>query len=214
MTEERQGKALIDASLKHGVRQFVYSSVDRGGPEKSDKDPTNVPHFASKYRVEQYLFEKAGAREMMDWTVLRPVGFYENLVPGFLGKVFSTSWKITLPKDKPLQLVATSDIGHFAAEAFLKPEEYKGRKISLAGDELTYGQFEETFQQKTGRPMPTTFSFIAALINWLVKDLGYMFRWFRDVGYGADIQSLRRTHPDLKDFGTWLETESQFRKAA
>ncbi len=93
------------------MRQFDYSSVDRGGPN-SDKDPTDVPHFASKYRVEQYLFKKTEAGQM-DWTVLRPVGFYENLVPGFFGKVFSTSWKITLPKDKPLQLVATSDIGYF-----------------------------------------------------------------------------------------------------
>jgi hypothetical protein len=53
----------------------------------------------------------------MDWTVLRPVAFFENLVPGFLGKVFSTSWQMTLKKNQTLQLIATSDIGFFAAEA-------------------------------------------------------------------------------------------------
>src|SRR5690242_5670950 len=50
-SEERQGKALIDAAIKNGVKHFVYSSVDRGGP-RSDSDATVVPHFASKHRVE------------------------------------------------------------------------------------------------------------------------------------------------------------------
>ncbi|KIW23343.1 uncharacterized protein PV07_11551 [Cladophialophora immunda] len=211
-SEERQGKALIDAALKSGVKHFVYSSVDRGGSAKSDTDPTNVPHFASKYNIEQYLFEKTKNQEM-DWTVLRPVAFFENLVPGFLGKVFTASWARNLRKDQKLQLIATSDIGFFAAEAFMKPEQYKNTKLSLAGDELTYDQFKTIFEQRIGTTLPTTFSFIAGLINWMVKDLGYMFRWFRDVGYGADISSLKQLNPGLKDFGTWLETESQFKKA-
>lgn len=89
-TEEVQGKALIDVSLKNGVKHFVYSSVDRGG-SKSDDNPTDVPHFISKHKVEQYLYEKTKNGEM-DWTILRPVAFFDNLVPGFMGKVFSTSW--------------------------------------------------------------------------------------------------------------------------
>jgi uncharacterized protein YbjT (DUF2867 family) len=210
-TEERQGKALVDAALSNGVKHFVYSSVDRGGA-KSDHDPTDVPHFASKHRVEQYLFDrtKNGA---MAWTVLRPVAFFENLVPGFVGKIFATSWKNTLQPSQKLQLVATSDIGFFAAEAFMKPDTFRNTTISLAGDELTYDQFRRVFQQKIGEDLPQTFSFLAALVCWMVKDLGSMFKWFRDVGYGADIASLKKQKPDLKDFGTWLETESQFRKS-
>ncbi|KAF3054966.1 NmrA-like family domain-containing protein 1 [Daldinia childiae] len=207
--EEVQGKALIDASLKNGVKHMVYSSVDRGGA-KSDNDPTDIPHFISKHNIEKYLLEKTKGGEM-DWTIIRPVAFFENLVPGFLGKVFSTSWKITLKKDQKLQLVATSDIGFFAAEALRNPEQWKGKKLSLAGDELTYDQFTTIFKQKTGDDMPTTYHFIATIINWMSKELGYMFRWFRNVGYGADIASLRKMNPDLKDFGAWLETESQFK---
>lgn len=207
--EEKQGKALVDAAVNNGVTHFVYSSVDRGGP-KSDKDPTNVPHFASKFAVEQHLFKKSSGTKMT-WTVLRPVGFYENLVPGFLGKVFSTSWRVNLKPEKTLQLVATSDIGYFAAEAFLNPAENKNKSISIAGDELTYRQYKNVFEAKTGQTLPTTYGFLAALINWLVKDLGLMFIWFGKVGYEADIPTLKRAYPDLKDFGTWLETESQFK---
>ncbi|XDG05702.1 hypothetical protein ABKA04_005317 [Annulohypoxylon sp. FPYF3050] len=208
-TEEVQGKALIDASLKNGVKHLVYSSVDRGGA-KSDDSPTDIPHFISKHNIEQYLYEKTKDGKM-NWTVLRPVAFFENLVPGFMGKVFSTSWKINLDKNQKLQLIATSDIGFFAAEAFIKSEEYKNKKISLAGDELTYDQYTTIFKEKTGEEMPTTFHFVAYIINWMVKELGYMFRWFHQVGYGADIPSLRKINPDLKDFGTWLDKESQFK---
>lgn len=198
---------MIDAALENGVKHFVYSSVDRG--VNSDTDATDVPHFASKFRIEQHLVENAN--EKMDWTVLRPVAFYENLVPGFLGKVFATSWENNIPKEKKLQLVATSDIGFFAAEAFVKPDEYKGQKIALAGDELTLDQFRAVFQEKTGQAVPTTFRFLAAGINMMVKDLGLMFKWFGAVGYGADILAVRARYPEVKDFGTWLEKESQFK---
>lgn len=205
-SEEKQGKALIDASIKHGVKHFVYSSVDRGG---NNTEPTFVPHFASKHRVEQHLFEKTSNGEM-DWAILRPVAFYENLVPGFLGKVFATSWE-SVVKEKPVQLVATSDIGFFAAQAFNKPDEWKGRKLSLAGDELTYKQFKSIFEEKTGQTLPTTFRFITAAVHYMVKDLGLMFRWFNAVGYSADIKKAREINPALKDFATWLKEDSEFK---
>ena len=43
--EEVQGKAFVDAAVNNGVEFLVYTSVDRGGKERSDKDPTNVPHL-------------------------------------------------------------------------------------------------------------------------------------------------------------------------
>lgn len=205
-SEERQGKALIDAAIANKVKFFIYSSVDRG--VNSDTDATPVPIFASKYRVEQHLFEKA--QDKMDWTVLRPVSFYENLEPGFIGKVFVTSWANNIPENKTMQLVATSDVGFFAAEAFAKPQEFKGRKVGLAGDELTLERFGNVFREKTGRAVPTTFGFVAAGINWMVKDLGLMSKWFGTTGYGVDIKAVRARHPGVKDFGTWLVEDSQF----
>ncbi|KAK6531188.1 hypothetical protein TWF281_008013 [Arthrobotrys megalospora] len=209
-SEEKQGKDLVTAAINNGVKHFIYSSVDRGGAA-SDNNPTNIPHFIAKNNIENYLFEK-GAESGMDWTVLRPVAFFENLVPGFVGKVFSTSWDLALTKDKKLQLIATTDIGFFAAEAFMKPNEYKGQKISLAGDELTYDEFKKIFEEKTGDKLPTTFKFIGSALNYMVKDFGLMFKWFNDVGYGADIAALKKVNPEIKDFGTWLETESLFKK--
>lgn len=53
--EEQQGKALADAAASHGVQHFVYTSAERGGPEKSDVDGTPVAHFRSKFNIENHL---------------------------------------------------------------------------------------------------------------------------------------------------------------
>ncbi|KAF9890358.1 hypothetical protein FE257_006025 [Aspergillus nanangensis] len=213
--EETQGKALIDESIRQKVQFFVYSSVDRGGEAQSFNNPTRVPHFIKKHNIEHHLVDRTtrDSGNTMAWTILRPVAFFENLTADFFGKVFATSFQMALAGEKkPLQLVATSDIGFFAADAFLFPEKYKGKAISLAGDELTFEEMRAVFQQKTGRPLPMAFRPVCAFFMAVMKDMGYMFRWFRDEGYGADIARLRAINPEMKDFATWVEKESDFKK--
>ncbi|GLA99141.1 hypothetical protein AtubIFM61612_010763 [Aspergillus tubingensis] len=208
--EETQGKALIDESIRQKVKFFVYSSVDRGGEEHSFQNPTKIPHFIKKHNIEHHLVNRSKDGNM-DWVILRPAAFFENLTPDFFGKVFTTCFKMALA-GKPLQLVATSDIGYFGAEAFLNPEKYKGRAISLAGDELTFEGMGLIFEQKTGQPLPMTFRPICSLFMAMMKDMGYMFQWFRNEGYRADIPKLREIHPEIMDFATWLKKESGFKK--
>ncbi|KAJ5567973.1 hypothetical protein N7450_010459 [Penicillium hetheringtonii] len=188
-SEESQGKNLIDEALKYGVKHFVYSSADRGGA-KSINNPTDIPHFINKHHIEKHLLEKTKNGEM-GWTILRPVAFYENLSSNFFGKVFATSFRMSL-KGAPLQMIGvrTGDVS--------------------GGDELTYSQFETIFKEKTGKSIPTTFQFLCAAFMAMVKDMGFMFRWFHDEGFGASIEEVRKIHPNLKDFGTWLETKSDF----
>lgn len=187
----------------------MYSFVDRGGDERSYNNPTNIPHFAAKHNIEHHLVDRSKNTEM-SWTILRPTAFLENLTPDFFGKVFATCFRMSL-KGKALQLVATSDIGYFGADALLNPEQYKGKGISLAGDELTFDQMARIFSQKTGKSVPTTFSLIGSILLGAMKDMGYMFKWFHDEGYGADIQKLREINPSMKNFETWLDKESNFK---
>ena len=208
--EERQSKALIDAALENGVKHFVYSSVDRHG-ERSDSDPTNVPQFANKYRSEKYLQEKSAGTNMA-WTILRPVAFMENFTTGFIRKVTAALWKFAIPATKPVQFVATADIGFFAAQAFLNLEQYNGRVLSLAGDELTFPQAEIMFKEKIGKELPRTFGIVSWALIKAVKEIKLMFKWLAEVGAAADIVELRKMHPSLMTFGDWLEKESGFVK--
>jgi uncharacterized protein YbjT (DUF2867 family) len=207
--EEKQATNLIDAALTNNVKHFVFTSVDRGGPDVSERTPTNIPHFASKHHVEEYLKEKsAGSESGMGWTILRPVAFMDNLVPGFVGRAFAAWWKQV--GEKKLQLIAARDIGHFGATALLEPEKYKGRAIGLAGDELNYEEACAIFKEVEGYDMPTTFSWVGSALKLALKEMGTMFEWFRTDGYGVDIQALRKEYPELQDFRTWLKESSKF----
>ena len=269
-TEQRQGIKLIDAAIAHGhVQQFVYTSVDRGGP-KSASDPTPVPHFMNKYHIEKHL-ERRAKETGMGYTILRPVCFMEMLAAGFPGKAtchptitlspsrlaayltvdvciclavyrassvcttmhrlyhrphafqisssfvagkgFTALWRVSL-KGKPLQVISTADIGYFAAQAFANPSspQYANTAVSLAGDSLTYDQAVNSFRQSTGKPMPTTYDFAAKAYLWADRDIGTMFKWFADSGYGADIPALRKLHPAMMTFGDWVQQKSAWRK--
>lgn len=206
--ETKQGCDLIDAALANSVKHFVYTSVDRGGPN-SDHDPTNVPHFASKHKIEQHLRDmtaKDGGK--MGWTILRPVAFMDNMNPGFFGTVFATSWA-TLG-EKKLQLVSTHDVGEFGALAFKDPEKFHNKAITLVGDEITQKEGDVIFQKIYDRPMPTTYSFVSSILMWGVKELGVMFQWFKDVGYGGDTGECRRLNPDMQTLEKWLKESSKF----
>ncbi|KAE8154462.1 hypothetical protein BDV25DRAFT_147719 [Aspergillus avenaceus] len=208
-SEERQGKALIDEAIKQHVQHFVYTSVDRGGDSSTD-NPTNVPHFITKHHVEQHLFEKTRDGSM-NWTVLRPVFFFENLTPDFMGKVSATSWDAYL-EGKPLQCIATSDIGYIASIVLLQSDRFKNQCISLAGDELTFDQLAKRFKTQTGKSLPTTFHFLTYLLMMMAKDFRLMFKWFFRHGYGADIKQVKQIHPGVKNLETWLKEDSLFAK--
>ncbi|RFN53571.1 nmra-like family protein [Fusarium flagelliforme] len=205
--EVGQGKGLVDAALEAGVKFFVYTSVDRHGKD-SENNPTPVPHFIAKHEIEKHLIARTVNTDMK-WAILRPVAFMDNLTDDFLGKSFVTAWKLAV-KTKPIQLVSVTDVGVAGGEAFLHPEKYAGRAVSLAGDELTLEEFLKIFKEKTGREAPSTYSLIVYPMMAMVKELGYMFKWFNDVGFDADLKTLRQEYPEFKTFGTWLETESDF----
>jgi len=213
--ETAQGTALIDAAVAHGVQHFVYSSVERGGDEVSWETATPVPHFQSKYRVEQHLKAVTAAEGKpgagMGWTVLRPVAFMDNLAPGFATKVFVAALRNYLgERDKALQWVAVADIGVFAAKAFTEPEKWDRRAVGLAGDELTMEQLDEAFQKATGSPAPATFWLFGSALTGLVKEMGAMLERFASDGYGVKIAELKKEHPGLLTMEEWLAKKSPF----
>ncbi|UPK95382.1 hypothetical protein LCI18_006317 [Fusarium solani-melongenae] len=208
--EIRQGKALIDESIKNHVKHFVYSSVDRGGNERSWTNPTEVPHFKTKHQIEHHLRNStANGKSAMGWTILRPVIFLDNITPDFQAKVFMTSLRSTI-KDKPLQWIATSDIGVFAAEAFANPERFNKQAIGLAGEKLTFEELNQRFKNVTGTGVGTTVGLLGKALKAGVKEVGVMLDWFKEDGYNVDMQLAKSVHPHIKDVEAWLKLDSAF----
>ncbi|KAF2436808.1 NAD(P)-binding protein [Tothia fuscella] len=208
--EEKDGKALIDESIKQGVEFFVQASVDRGGDEKSWTTPTPVLHFASKHRIDLYLRDTAINK--MNWTILRPAAFMDNFKPDFATKLFFGALKAKLGDKKSLQLVSCHDIGVFAAQAFRRPQDFAGKAISLAGDEVTWSQLEAAFQKATGHGSGASFGLLGTALFWAMRDFGVMIEWFKTDGFGADISKLKIMNPELLDLATWLKMESGWAK--
>lgn len=138
--EIRQGTMLADAAKRAGVVHYVYTSV--GSANRN----TGIPHFESKWKVEQHIRQLG-----LPATVLRPVWFMENFGTYFRP---STEGLLVLPL-RPvtkLQMIAVKDIGEFGAAAFLRPTEFLGQTIDLAGDELTMPQVVIHLSRTLGRP--------------------------------------------------------------
>lgn len=191
--EERQGKAVADAAAEAGVAHLVYSSV--GGADRS----SGIPHFESKGSIERHI-RKLG----LPATVLRPAMFHEmfqDLGPRLVdGRLVLRMW---LRPEVPVQLIATGDIGAFAADAFQDPAAWLGRRVEIAGDELTGPQMAEAFERAGGVPAryePLPIEPLRAAR----PDLAAMFDWFERDGYRADLPELRRLRPDLVGLEAWL----------
>ncbi|KAF2824361.1 NAD(P)-binding protein, partial [Ophiobolus disseminans] len=206
--EIAQGTSLIDASITEKVTHFVYSSVDRGGNERSFSNATPIPHFQTKHKIEQHLLEKAGKKgEIMGWTILRPVAFMDNLAPGFPTKVFLAALRDTL-QGKSLQWVSVEDIGIFGARAFREHKAWNARAEALAGDDLTVDEMSGCFERAIGSPVPATYGLFGSALKWAVKEVNVMITWFGDEGYGADVARLRGEEPGLCGFERWLRERS------
>lgn len=210
--EEQQAIPLIDTAVEHGVKQVIFSSVDRGGDVKSWDNPCpEIPHFVAKHNIELHIRNKAERDpSQFSWTILRPVAFMDNFNPGIFCKLFSAMWRAALKPTTKLQLTGVRDIGLFAAEAFYKSSEYDGKAVGIAGDELTLDEAREKFKKVTGKELPETFTFLGTLMLWMVKEMGAMFAFFENQGYGVDIEAAKKIVP-TEDFETWLKESSKWK---
>ena len=184
--ETAQGVALINAAAASDVDHFVYSSV-----ASADK-ATGVPHFDSKYRVEEHL-----ASSGLRWTVIAPVYFMDNLFfPDTLNGLREGQYAIALPADLPLQQIAVEDIGAFAAHVLADPDRFDGKRVDIAGDELSSRESADVLANALGRPVSVVEVPIDA-IRGFSEDLALMYEWFVSDGYSVDIDGLRSAHPEV-----------------
>ena len=194
--EIAQGKTVADAAKRAGVQHLVYSSVVDA--EKG----TGVPHFESKRQVEQYI------RAMgMPASVLRPVFYYENFATFFPPGLENGAYVLRLAMNpvKPLSMIAVADVGSFAALAFGEPKTSIGTALEIAGDERTMPEVAASMQEAFGKPFRFEELPIEAVRGFSV-DLALMFEHFNRKGQRADIAALRKRHPGLADFPTWLKS--------
>jgi uncharacterized protein YbjT (DUF2867 family) len=200
--EMREGISVADTAHEMKVDFFVYSSA--AGADRN----TGVPHFDSKFVIETHILDLR-----LKAAILRPVYFMENfLQPDFLNGMEQGVLRFPLPPDRPLQVVAISDIGEFAAEAFEHPGEYTGRTFEIAGDELTPTEIARLWGRKLGHEVRYE-QMPLEEYGREEPERALMFEWLAREGYDAEIEALRILHPEMLSFEQWLNTVS-LRQAA
>ena len=177
--EEAQGKRLATLAREAGVEHYVYTSV--GSAHKR----TGVPHFDSKWRIE----EAVRGLGFPSHVILRPVFFMENLLAPFT--LQGSTLALALGPGTKLQMIAVDDIGWFGARAFTDAAALNRREIDLAGDAPTMTEVAANLTQALGRPIAFAQTPLEQVRQYS-KDMALMMEWFERVGYNADIAGLER----------------------
>src|SRR5206468_10016387 len=103
---------------------------------------TGIPHFESKYKVEQHV-KNLG----IPYTIIGPTFFMENLLgPGL------DQGQLTLPLSlsTTLQQNALENIAEFSALVLERHKPFLGKRIDIASDEVTGEQAAEILSYVLG----------------------------------------------------------------
>jgi uncharacterized protein YbjT (DUF2867 family) len=185
--EVKDGFTLLDAAATTDtIGHIVFTSAanaDRG---------TGIPHFDSKYRIEQHLTALG-----VPWTVIAPAAFMDQYaeewtLQGLREGVFGRP----MPGNKPLALISAADIGAFAALALTRADEFISRRIDIASDERTSHEIAAILAAACGREV----RFQEFPIEYAARyspDLAAMFQYFATVGMQVDFAALRRDYPEV-----------------
>jgi uncharacterized protein YbjT (DUF2867 family) len=201
--EIRQGKNLADAAAKNPeVKHFIYSSA-AGAATK-----TGVPFFDSKATIEDHIRSLG-----LPSTIYRPVYFMSNFSsPEMHAAIMKGLMTMAIKPDKSLQMFAVEDLGEFVKMAFERPDEYIGKALDLAGDEMTMSQVAAAFSRLIGRTVRYSYQPIEE-VRRFNADAAKMFEWLNEQGYHVDIAELIGLHPGLMSFETWLRKSRWARSA-
>jgi uncharacterized protein YbjT (DUF2867 family) len=197
--ETRHGIAAAEAAKAAGVGHLVYSSV-----ANADKD-TAIPHFESKRKVEEHI-EGLG----VPYTIVAPVYFMDNLLaPWTLPQLKEGRFPMALPSSRPLQQIALSDIAAFTGVVLENREEFVGRRLDIASDELVGEEVAEVLTRVTGREIHYVELPLEQVRQAMGDDGARMFEWFDQVGYSADIEALRREYQEVgwHTFEDWAKEQ-------
>ncbi|ODN98215.1 hypothetical protein I350_07861 [Cryptococcus amylolentus CBS 6273] len=197
--EVEMGIRFVEAAKEVGVKHVVFASV-------ADADvASTVPHFRTKYKIEQALIESG-----LSHTILRPVVFMRLLLhfrpqtPRPLSRLGNAVLKRVL-----IALISTTDIGHFAALALLNPTSptFKNQIIPLFSDVYSVKDWEKA-TDKAGRKGWFWTQGAEGKVVWLTLSVTYrrMTEFFKDRGFTQiDVAALKKIHPGSLSLEDWVQ---------
>ena len=215
--EMAEAKNMALAAKNAGLKHVIWSTLEdvrKYVPLEDNSIPTlhgkyKVPHFDGKGESDQFFID-AG----VPVTFLLASYYWENLIYFGMGPKRGEDGKlsITFPMgNKKMAGIAAGDIGKCAYGIFKKGETLMGKRIGIAGDQLTCTEMAGAISKAIGEEVSynevtpdqyRSFGFPGA------DDLGNMFQFYRDFDEVCnsirDVNGSRELNPELKSFDAWL----------
>ena len=196
--ETRRGKIMVDIAKEKKIEHIVYSSV-----VNADKN-TGIPHFDSKYKVEQHI-KNSG----IPYTIIGPTFFMENLLSYSLAGLQQGQLALPLSPSRILQQSAVENIVEFFALALERRNSFIGKRIDIASDEITGEQAAKVLSNELGHKIRYE-QVPLEQIRQASEDLALMYEWFERIGTGVDVASLHKQYPEINwlTFKDWVNSQN------
>ena len=220
--EFAQAQTFASAAKKAGLKHAIWSTLEDTRefvPLHDDRMPTirekyKVPHFDAKGEADKFFIE-AG----VPTTFLYPSFYWENFIYFGAGPKKAADGKLhlTLPiGDAKMGGIAAEDIGKCAYGIFKKGEEFIGKKVGLAGGQLSGEEMAAELAKALGQPViynKITASVYRSFGFPGADDLGNMFQFYDDfeeqVNSLRDIPSSKQLNDELQSFPQWLKENAK-----
>ena len=195
--EIQQGITLATLGKVLDIKHFLYSSVF--GANLS----TGIPHIDSKFQIENYIRETG-----LPFTIIRPTSLFENfLIPQVKKGILKGKLVQPINRDTVQQYVAAEDIGNAAARIFSNYNDYVGRTIPLATEQLTTKEVADTFSKVLHIKIEYKKLPVVITRLFLGKALYKMFKWMNEKSFFSkeDIELTKKEFPGLLSLEKWIE---------
>lgn len=215
--EKEEVKHMAEASKEAGLQHIIWSTLEdvkKWVPLNDNRMPTlhdkyKVPHFEGKGESDHYFTDLG-----LPVTFMLASFYWDNMIYFGMGPKKDANGKLALTfpmGNKKMAGIAADDIGKCAFGIFKKGKELIGKRIGVAGDQLTCEEMAKALSDALGKEVyynEVTPEQYRALGFPGADDLGNMFQFYRDFDQDCnevrDVKFSRELNPELKSFDMWL----------
>lgn len=216
--EKAEAAMFVEAAKQADLKHVIWSTLEDTReyvPLTDNRMPTlqgqyKVPHFDGKGESDK-LFTAAG----IPTTFLLASFYWDNFIYFGAGPKRGEDGKLalTLPVgDSKMAGIAAEDIGKCAYGIFKKGSEMIGKRIGVAGGQLTGYEMASALSKALGEPVVYN-KIPAEVYRGLgfpgADDLGNMFQFYdefeKELNKTRDVSVSKQFNPDLLNFEQWLK---------
>jgi uncharacterized protein YbjT (DUF2867 family) len=220
--EIAEAQVFANAAKKAGLKHAIWSTLEDTReyvPLDDDRMPTlngkyKVPHFDGKGESDKFFIEAD-----VPTTFLYPSFYWENFIYFGSGPKKGADGRLalTLPiGDAKMGGIAAEDIGKCAYGIFKKGTELIGKKVGLAGGQLSGEEMADELSKALGHQViynKIPASVYRSLGFPAADDLGNMFQFYdefeKDLNKLRDVNSSKQLNPELLSFPQWLKENAK-----